>query len=67
MSKISNNIVVMNNGKIVGMGTHEELLETCKRYQDLIRKQSHMIRDVSVGTLKNMLPADMIVEPKDEE
>lgn len=63
----ADNIVVMNNGKIVGMGTHDDLLETCKRYQDLIRKQSHMIRDVSVGTLKNMLPADMIVEPKDEE
>ena len=62
----ANNIVVMNNGKIAGMGTHEELLENNKRYQDLIRKQSHMVRDVSIGTLKQMLPADMIAEHKDE-
>ena len=58
----ANNIVVMNNGKIAGMGTHEELMENNKRYQDLIRKQSHMVRDVSIGTLKQMLPADMIAE-----
>jgi ABC-type multidrug transport system fused ATPase/permease subunit len=63
----ADNIVVMNNGKIVGMGTHDELLETNKRYQDLIRKQSTMVRDVSVGTLKKMLPADVIAEFEEEE
>jgi len=29
-------IVVMDNRKIVDVGTHEDLLNGCKRYQDLI-------------------------------
>lgn len=32
-------IVVMDNRKIVDVGTHEELLNGCKRYQDLIKRQ----------------------------
>lgn len=54
-------IVVMDNRKIVDIGTHDELLEGCKRYQDLIKRQSTMVRDVSSGTLQKMLPADFTV------
>ncbi len=32
-------IVVLEQGRIVGMGTHEELLETCPRYQKLYQYQ----------------------------
>ncbi len=32
-------IVVLEHGKIVGMGTHEELLQTCPRYQHLYQIQ----------------------------
>lgn len=33
-------IVVMDEGKIVGQGNHEELLENCKEYQEMVRLQS---------------------------
>lgn len=55
-------IVVMDNRKIVDIGTHDELLEGCKRYQDLIKRQSTMVRDVSSGTLQKMLPADFTID-----
>lgn len=32
-------IIVMDKGKIVGMGKHSELLETCPEYQKLIKNQ----------------------------
>mgnify|MGYP000664833177 CR=1 FL=1 len=32
-------IVVLDEGKIVGMGTHEELMETCSIYEQLARHQ----------------------------
>ncbi len=32
-------ILVMHDGKIVGQGTHQELLETCKIYQDICHSQ----------------------------
>lgn len=35
----SDKIVVMDNGEIVGMGTHEKLLESCQRYQVLYNLQ----------------------------
>merc|ERR1711967_47416 len=59
-------IVVMDNRKIVDIGTHDELLERCKRYQDLIKRQSTMVRDVSSGTLQKMLPADFTIEEEEE-
>jgi len=58
-------IVVMDNRKIVGIGTHDELLDGCKRYQDLIKRQSTMVRDVSSGTLQKMIPADFTVEEEE--
>jgi len=47
-------IVVMDNQKIVDIGTHETLLTGCRRYQDLIKRQSTtamIARDVSSGIL----------------
>lgn len=32
-------IVVLDNGRAVGVGTHEELLETCEIYQEIVRSQ----------------------------
>ncbi len=32
-------IVVLEHGRVVGSGTHTELLESCKRYQDLYNMQ----------------------------
>ena len=33
-------IVVMNNHKIVDVGTHDYLMKNCERYQDLIKRQN---------------------------
>ncbi|MCQ1529637.1 ABC transporter ATP-binding protein [Lutispora saccharofermentans] len=32
-------IVVLDSGSVAGMGTHEELLESCRIYQDIFRSQ----------------------------
>ncbi len=32
-------ILVMDEGQIVGMGTHEELMKTCETYQEIARSQ----------------------------
>jgi ATP-binding cassette subfamily B protein len=60
-------IVVMDNRKIVDVGTHDQLMEGCKRYQDLIKRQSTMTRDVSSGTLQKMIPLDFPIEELEEE
>jgi len=60
-------IVVMDNRKIVDVGTHDQLIEGCKRYQDLIKRQSTMTRDVSSGTLQKMIPSDLPIEELEEE
>ena len=31
----ADNIIVLNNGEIVGMGTHEELLNSCLIYKEI--------------------------------
>jgi ABC-type multidrug transport system fused ATPase/permease subunit len=46
-------IVVMSNHKIVDVGTHEELLSGCSKYQDLIKRQSMFVRDLSQLDLDN--------------
>merc|ERR1712024_265580 len=33
-------IIVMDDHKIVGIGTHDELLQGCVKYQDLIKRQN---------------------------
>merc|ERR1719414_1669440 len=33
------NIVVMKSGRIIDQGRHEQLLETCEQYQELVRNE----------------------------
>ena len=35
-------ILVLDDGKVVGQGTHKELLETCKTYQEIVSSQLSM-------------------------
>ena len=35
----ADNIIVLNEGEIVGQGTHDELLLNCKVYQDIVKSQ----------------------------
>ena len=35
-------IIVLDDGEVVGMGTHKELLKTCKVYQEIARSQLDM-------------------------
>lgn len=37
--KSAEQIVVLNNGEIAGIGTHKELLETCEVYQEIAESQ----------------------------
>ncbi|HDR7735888.1 TPA: ABC transporter ATP-binding protein [Bacillus thuringiensis] len=37
--KDADKIIVLDEGKIVGMGTHDELLQTCKTYQEIAYSQ----------------------------
>ncbi|HDR7797858.1 ABC transporter ATP-binding protein [Bacillus cereus] len=37
--KDADKIIVLDEGKIVGMGTHDELLKTCKTYQEIAYSQ----------------------------
>ena len=32
-------IIVLDNGKVVGMGTHKELMESCTVYQEIAKSQ----------------------------
>ena len=32
-------IIVMDEGKVMGIGTHRELLNTCGTYQEIVRSQ----------------------------
>lgn len=32
-------IIVLDSGKIAGMGTHDELMQTCKAYQEIACSQ----------------------------
>lgn len=49
-------IVVMDNHKIVDVGTHHELLSKSGKYQDLIKRQNVMTRDISTDGLRSLLP-----------
>lgn len=59
-------IVVMDNHKVVDVGTHDGLLESCKKYQDLIKRQSVMRRDISLSGLNSLLP-EMDEEGHDDD
>ena len=60
-------IVVMDQHKIVNVGTHQDLLSESEKYQDLIKRQSVMIRDVSINGLSTLLPPDFEDIDEDEE
>ena len=36
----ANKIIVLDEGKIVGIGTHAELLKNCSVYQDLYNQEN---------------------------
>lgn len=59
-------IVVMHNHRVVDVGQHDVLLDKCPKYQDLIKRQSVMIRNVSESGLQKLLPG-MIDEEDDDE
>jgi ABC-type transport system involved in Fe-S cluster assembly fused permease/ATPase subunit len=58
-------IVVMDNHRVVDVGVHDELLEKCSKYKDLIKRQSIMMRDVSRRGLKMLLPGAIDEEEED--
>ena len=37
--KSADQIIVLDKGKIVGKGTHLDLLKTCKTYQQIVKSQ----------------------------
>lgn len=47
-------IIVMDDHQIEGTGTHEELLQSSKKYQELIRRQSVMIKPLRGSLSKAM-------------
>ncbi|KAL3803461.1 hypothetical protein ACHAWO_002469 [Cyclotella atomus] len=61
----ANQIVVMHNHRVVDVGQHDTLLEKSPKYQDLIKRQSVMIRNVSESGLKKLLPG-VIDEEEDD-
>ncbi len=32
-------IVVLDDGRVVGIGTHDELMETCETYREIVSSQ----------------------------
>ena len=40
LARQADKIIVLDNNSIAGIGTHEELLETCKLYRELYRLQA---------------------------
>ncbi|KAL9180710.1 hypothetical protein ACHAXT_011163 [Thalassiosira profunda] len=59
-------IVVMDNHKVVDAGQHDNLLDKCSKYRDLIKRQSVMVRDVSVAGMRGF-GIDEDLEEEDEE
>jgi ATP-binding cassette subfamily B protein len=51
----ADNIIVIDDGRIVGQGRHAELLKNCKIYQEIAQSQlSDEELKVSVGTFKTI-------------
>ncbi|HPS32817.1 MAG TPA: ABC transporter ATP-binding protein, partial [Anaerolineaceae bacterium] len=38
-AKNSDQILVLDNGRLIGQGTHQELLKTCQTYQEIASSQ----------------------------
>ena len=47
-------IVVMNNHRVVDVGRHDDLLSKSSKYQDLVKRQSVIMRDVSARGLEKL-------------
>ncbi|KAL7443795.1 hypothetical protein ACHAXH_007368 [Discostella pseudostelligera] len=60
----ANQIVVMDNHRVVDVGMHDTLMESSSKYQDLIKRQSVMMRDVTSSVLDRILPG---IRDGDEE
>lgn len=45
--KDADNIIMMEDGEIIGSGTHEELMETCEEYREIAHSQSSMGGELS--------------------
>jgi ATP-binding cassette subfamily B protein len=60
-------IVVMDNHKVVDAGQHEKLLGKCSKYRDLIKRQSVVVRDVSLASMKNFGIIDEDEEEMEEK
>lgn len=43
--KDANNILVLEQGEVVGFGTHEDLLKTCKEYKEIYDTQCYLDRE----------------------
>jgi len=57
-------IVVMENHRVVNTGKHDKLLDKCSKYKELIKRQSIMIRDVSANGLDKL---GILGEEEEEE
>ena len=42
-------IIVLDDGKIIGMGTHEELMKNCEAYQEIYYSQRDREKEVSAS------------------
>ena len=38
-------IIVLDKGRIAGKGTHKELLESCKEYQEIYKTQCYVEKE----------------------
>ena len=45
--EIADKIIVLDDGKIVGLGTHEELIHSCEAYQEIYYSQRDKDKEVS--------------------
>jgi hypothetical protein len=54
----------MDNHRVVDVGMHDTLMESSSKYQDLIKRQSVMMRDVTSSVLDRILPG---IRDGDEE
>ena len=42
LQNLNDQILVLDEGRIVGMGNHRELMKSCKEYQEIARSQLSM-------------------------
>lgn len=49
--KNADQIVLVDNHKIIDVGTHEEMMQRCGQYQDLIKRQSFVSQPIDPALL----------------